>query len=135
MRDDGVQVALAEAAAPTVVVQGDAVQLAVAIREICINASEAIRRSARAGRIEIAIAASGADRVEVIIRDDGPGLDARARRHLFDPFFSGYESGRGLGFGLTKCWQIIDAHGGEIVVDSTAGEGATFTLRLRRVIA
>jgi signal transduction histidine kinase len=53
--------------------------------------------------------------IEVV--DDGPGLSEKARRHLFDPFYSGREAGRGLGFGLCKCWRIITEHGGTVSVD------------------
>jgi signal transduction histidine kinase len=130
-REDGVEVVVVPAATENELVRGDAVQLAVAVREIYINACEALRRSGRGGRVELSLVAES-QRVLIVIRDDGPGLDARARRHLFDPFFSGYESGRGLGFGLTKCWQIVEAHGGEILVDSEAGKGTVFTLRLPR---
>ena len=38
------------------------------------------------------------------------------REHLFDPFYSGRQAGRGLGFGLSKCWRIVDGHGGRIEV-------------------
>jgi signal transduction histidine kinase len=57
-------------------------------------------------------------------------MDERCLAHLFDPFFSGREAGRGLGLGLSKCWQIVNAHGGEIVVASQPGRGATFTISL-----
>lgn len=130
-RDDGIEIALFLRGDEAIIVQGDAVQLGVAIREVVINACEALRRGDRGGHVELSLAVND-DHVGVVIHDNGPGLDARARRHLFDPFFSGYESGRGLGFGLTKCWQIIDAHAGEIIVDSEAGSGTTFTLRLPR---
>lgn len=130
-REYEVQIDFAETSEHDAMVDGDATQLAVAVREICVNACEALRRSGRPGLVEISLTAT-AEQIDVVIRDNGPGLDARARRHLFDPFFSGYESGRGLGFGLTKCWQIVDAHGGEILADSAAGKGTTITLRLRR---
>lgn len=52
--------------------------------------------------------------VRFSIEDDGPGVTPHERAHLFDPFFSGRAAGRGLGFGLTKCWRIIELHGGSI---------------------
>ena len=64
------------------------------------------------------------------IADNGPGMDQNVLRHLFDPFFSGREAGRGLGFGLSKAWRIVTAHGGRLLVDSRAGHGATFTVCL-----
>ena len=67
---------------------------------------------------------------EVIVRDDGPGISEAVRRHLFDPFFSGREAGRGLGFGLSKCWRIVTDHGGRVVVNNVEGGGAEFTIAL-----
>jgi len=113
--------------------EADEVQLAVAVREVVINALEAVRRTAKRGEVTVEVAAGADQHVEITVADNGPGLDARAQRHLFDPFFSGYESGRGLGFGLTKCWQIVQAHGGTIAVDSQVNRGCTMTIRLPNV--
>jgi signal transduction histidine kinase len=108
----------------------DATQVAILIRQLCLNAIQSLQRACRAGAITVTVQATPHDGLEVIVADDGPGLDERARRHLFDPFFSGYESGRGLGLGLTKCWQIADAHRGEITVQSEPGRGTRFIVRL-----
>ena len=112
------------------VIEADASQLAMAVREIIINALESLKRSTRRGKVVVAMRTDEDGIAEITVVDNGPGLDARARRHLFDPFFSGYEAGRGLGFGLTKCWQIVQAHSGAIVVDSQPESGTTITLRL-----
>ncbi|WP_437224213.1 sensor histidine kinase [Planctomicrobium sp. SH661] len=56
------------------------------------------------------------------ITDNGTGLTAEQLRHCFDPFYSGRQAGRGLGFGLSKCWRIVRMHGGEIDLSSEAGE-------------
>lgn len=56
-------------------------------------------------------------RLEVI--DDGPGVDEEVRAHLFDPFYSGREAGRGLGFGLSKAWRIVEMHGGSLFLEPT----------------
>jgi signal transduction histidine kinase len=71
------------------------------------------------------------DGVEIVIRDDGPGIAPDVRAHLFDPFYSGRPAGRGLGLGLSKCWRIVTAHGGTIDVNSQVGRGAEFVIRLR----
>lgn len=52
--------------------------------------------------------------VELSVTDTGPGLTEAEREHLFDPFYSGRPAGRGLGFGLAKCWRILQMHGGDI---------------------
>lgn len=64
------------------------------------------------------------------VTDDGPGISAEARAHIFDPFFCGREAGRGLGLGLSKAWRIVEMHGGQIQVVSEPGRGATFTIAL-----
>jgi signal transduction histidine kinase len=64
------------------------------------------------------------------VSDTGPGIPEHIRPHIFDPFYSGREAGRGLGLGLSKAWRIINLHGGLIDVDSPAGQGATFEILL-----
>ena len=70
------------------------------------------------------------DVVQIVVADDGPGIPSEFQAKLFDPFFSGREAGRGLGFGLCKCWRIITLHGGWIDVESQPGQGALFTMAL-----
>ena len=62
----------------------------------------------------------------VTVTDNGRGLSETDRAHLFDPFYSGRDAGRGLGFGLCKCWRIVTNHGGWIDVDAAPGVGTTF---------
>ncbi len=64
------------------------------------------------------------------ITDTGPGIPDHIRPHIFDPFFSGREAGRGLGLGLSKAWRIVDLHGGRIDVESSPTDGAKFTIAL-----
>ena len=64
----------------------------------------------------------------LIVQDDGPGLTPAEAEHLFDPFFSGRQAGRGLGFGLARCWQILRQHGGWIDVKDN-GEGIGFEIQ------
>jgi hypothetical protein len=110
------------------VVQGDALQLAVAITALIVNSAEAIGND---GAIEIRLEAIDANGMAAIeVADTGPGISAEVRCHLFDPFYSGREAGRGLGFGLSKCWRIVTDHGGTIVVDDSNSQGAKITLRL-----
>jgi signal transduction histidine kinase len=112
------------------VIVGDETQLGVAIGAVAKNAIEAVGAS---GRVDVALRRStiGDETwAEVIVRDNGPGISAEVRRHLFDPFFSGREAGRGLGFGLSKCWRIVTQHGGSVAVNSVGGAGAEFTISL-----
>jgi signal transduction histidine kinase len=110
------------------VAEADGTQLAVAIDALVRNALEALGLG---GRVDLAVHRSeDAPAWEIVVRDNGPGMSAEVRRHAFDPFFSGREAGRGLGFGLSKCWRILQEHGGEVLLDSTPGAGTRVTLRL-----
>ncbi len=62
------------------------------------------------------------------LADDGSGLSETDREHLFDPFYSGRQAGRGLGFGLSKVWRIVTLHGGTISVETRLPRGVTFTI-------
>jgi signal transduction histidine kinase len=62
------------------------------------------------------------------VTDHGPGLSEIDRRHLFDPFYSGRQAGRGLGFGLPKCWRIVSNHRGRMEVESAPGGPTTFSI-------
>ncbi len=109
-------------------ITADKTQIAVAIRAVCSNALEARAADARV-EIELVQPATSPGTVQIIIRDNGPGIPPDVRQHLFDPFYSGREAGRGLGFGLSKCWRIVRMHGGDVAVDSNE-TGARFTLSL-----
>ena len=101
-------------------VQADAVQLGVVLQALVRNSLEALKPGDIRGQVTI-VAEPTPDRSAVVFRvaDNGPGISPEIRRHLFDPFFSGREAGRGLGFGLAKAWRIVDEHGGTIEVDSS----------------
>lgn len=111
----------------------DATQLTVAIRALVDNALEALGRG---GSIELTVQSLKVGRntaAQISVHDTGPGISAEVRRHLFDPFYSGRQAGRGLGTGLAKTWRIVELHGGTIAVDSRAGQGTTFTITLPAV--
>ena len=67
--------------------------------------------------------------VRIDVADSGPGLSDHARRHAFDPYFSGREAGRGLGLGLCRAYRIAQLHGGDIsLAGGVAGCVATLTI-------
>jgi signal transduction histidine kinase len=114
-------------------IEADASQLNVAIHAMCRNAIEALQSG---GHIKIVVeadavldAAEGRE-VRIRIHDDGPGLKPDEREHIFDPFYSARQAGRGLGLGLSKAWRIVGSHGGRIDVESQFGHGTTFTIVL-----
>jgi signal transduction histidine kinase len=115
----GVAIQVDEPVGP-LLVEGDENHLVEAIKAVCVNSLEAC---ARGGLIEVLVSeqaaqGKGNDRAVIIeVRDNGPGIPPEVRPHLFDPFYSGRQAGRGLGFGLSKCWRIVTEHGGRIEVD------------------
>jgi signal transduction histidine kinase len=113
-RESGVQIKC-ELHPPQVEVFADETQIGVAIQAVLKNAIEAAAQNVH---VRIASDSDVADSpiAEVSVSDDGPGISDEVRRHMFDPFYSGREAGRGLGFGLSKCWRIVTDHGGEVLV-------------------
>jgi len=110
----------------------DAEQLTVALRALLRNALEAV---ATGGFVEVGVRTTAtevgdAGGVAIAVTDSGPGVAAEFRPRMFDPFFSGRESGRGLGFGLSKCWCIVTLHGGRIDLEDPPAGGARFVVRL-----
>jgi signal transduction histidine kinase len=107
-------------------IEADPAQLNMALRAMCRNSLEAIGQN---GRIEIALSRH-AHEVQIRVSDNGPGIPPDVRRHIFDPYYSSRQAGRGLGLGLSKCWRIVILHGGRLTVHSKPGHGATFTITL-----
>ncbi len=64
------------------------------------------------------------------IEDNGVGIANEILPSIFDPFFSGREAGRGLGFGLTKAWRIAEDHGGKLTCVSAKAGATRFQFEL-----
>jgi two-component system, NtrC family, sensor kinase len=115
-----------EADLPLVV--GDPHQLQQVFLNILNNAYDAIQETRRPGRIEV-LTTQRANELEVVIRDNGPGILQPEK--IFDPFFTTKEVGKGTGLGLSICYGIVRAHSGEITArNNQDGVGCTFIVRL-----
>ena len=68
--------------------------------------------------------------IEIMVEDDGPGIDPENLKRIFDPFFTTKDVGKGSGLGLFIAHEIIEAHSGTIQVHSNLGQGTTFTIWL-----
>ncbi len=108
-------------------VRGNEARLGQVFLNLIVNAAQAMP-SARLEENEIVIITERAidGRVQVEVRDNGPGIPQELLGRLFDPFFTTKPIGTGTGLGLTICHRIISELGGEIQVESALGCGTTF---------
>ena len=76
------------------------------------------------------------DSIVLEISDTGDGISEEVMSKIFDPFFTTKGEGKGVGLGLSVVYGIIDAHGGDITVDSKVGKGTVFkvTLPIKKVL-
>lgn len=124
-------------------IKADPGQLEQVIMNLAINAQDAMPRG---GRLTISTdnvlpAAGNADAlklgpgpfIRMRVSDTGEGIDEQIIGRIFEPFFTTKESGKGSGLGLSTVHGIITQSGGEILVQSTKGEGTTFEVYLPAV--
>lgn len=96
------------------------------LRQILINlVGNALRYAP--GEVVARIGAD-ADAIRISVVDHGPGLPEAVRTHLYEPLAGGNARGAGLGIAIVK--RLVDGFGGSIAVDSRAGSGTHWTLRL-----
>jgi len=72
----------------------------------------------------------GGAKVRISIKDNGNGIPQKTLEKILQPFFTTKPTGQGTGLGLSLSYDIIKAHGGEIVVDTKEGEYAEFIIEL-----
>lgn len=102
------------------------------IKEVCINLIDnALKYCPNGGRVEVE-AVDKAETVEIVVKDDGPGISAEEIPYLFERFFraGSPQKAKGTGLGLAIVKEIVEAHKGTINVSSTVGKGTSFTLVL-----
>ncbi|TLM99348.1 HAMP domain-containing histidine kinase [bacterium] len=97
-----------------------------ALNNLILNAS---RHTSVNGHIYITLAGNDSSAV-VTINDDGVGMSPEDRRNLFKKFTSGRPLGDGTGLGLVITKQIVELHGGKIMIDTSLGRGTTVLFSL-----
>lgn len=100
------------------------------LRQVLVNLLD---NASQAGS-ETATLRLGADRAvaRIDVADDGPGIDRRIRRRLFEPYTTTRGVGEGMGLGLAICRKIVLDHGGELELVETSAAGTVFRITLPR---
>jgi PAS domain S-box-containing protein len=109
--------------------RGDAERLRQVFTNLIVNALQALNGQGRM-RVDSAFEA-GEFRVRVV--DNGPGIPDEIRSQIFHPFFTTKAGGTGLG--LSVSYGIIQAHGGDISIESEVGSGSSFCVSLPGAVA
>ena len=124
-RNIALRTAPADADAAPLTVHGDPQRLRQVLVNLVGNAADASKPGAH-----VILRASAADNgnVAIEVEDHGRGIDTADLLRIFEPFFTTRPDGTGLG--LAICHKVVRAHGGDIHVRSTVGEGSTFTVML-----
>ena len=116
------------------------------LMNLCINARDAMGGS---GRLHVELRERNAgwlccascrkpvigDFIELSIADNGPGIPEDVAAHIFEPFFSTKEAGKGTGMGLAMVHGIVHEYGGHLLLETRIGEGTTLRVLLPRPAA
>jgi signal transduction histidine kinase len=112
-------------------VRGDAKELGRVVRNLLENAQRHASSS-----VSVELLGSGNGKVRLVVADDGPGVPADQREHIFERF-TRLDSARdrdhgGAGLGLAITRAVVRASGGDVTVEDRAGGGARFVVTLPR---
>ena len=121
-------------------VRADRVQLENVVLNLAVNARDAVNGRGTITIVTDAVTlvkeavgrCAAGDYVTVAVADDGCGMTPEVAERVFEPFFTTKAAGRGTGLGLSQIFAFVQAHGGEIGIDTAPGRGTTVTLYLPR---
>ena len=111
-------------------VEGDEELIAQVVRNLVENAT----KYSPADTTVTVGAQATPDTVIVSVQDQGPGIPPGEVTRIFARFHRAHSGQQGMGLGLYLCQRLVEAHGGRIWVESTAGAGATFRFTLPRIV-
>ena len=111
-------------------IHGDSDLMMQVLLNLVLNAVQAMPER---GTLRVAAVREGEQHIRLTVADTGHGIPPDVLPKIFEPFVTTKERGKGTGLGLTVVLGIVQEHGGSITVDSTPGQGTTFTLLLPRV--
>lgn len=107
---------------------GNAQKIEQVMINLIVNASEAMREDVK-GLVTVRTRLEG-NTIIVDVKDNGVGMNQQTIKQIFDPFFTTKRAKGGTGLGLAIAYRIIEEHGGNVSVQSKAGAGTTFTIRI-----
>jgi len=107
-------------------IDGNGNQIQQVLINLMINAQQAM--DGNAGEVRVISHCPDDEHVEILIKDNGPGMPEDVQAKIFEPFFTTKEVGKGTGLGLSVSYGIVREHKGEIVVESAIDEGTTFRM-------
>jgi C4-dicarboxylate-specific signal transduction histidine kinase len=94
-------------------IRGDFVQLQQVVLNLVLNAFDAMDELAAHDRqLSVRTASAGGQAVQLVVQDQGPGVDERQLQRIFEPFFTTKRNGLGMGLFITRA--IVDSHGGQV---------------------
>lgn len=91
----------------------------------------AVKYTTRGGQVAVALKPAS-DRVEIVVRDDGPGIPPQLLPRIFDRYVQGADGQVGTGLGLSIARNLARLHGGDVTVASSPGQGSEFVVVLPR---
>jgi len=108
---------------------------------LAVNAGDSMPRGGRltveTSTVEVDEASTGehgkvapGSYVGLVVRDTGTGMSLEVQKHIFEPFYTTKQPGKGTGLGLATVYGIVKQHKGSITVKSTLGKGSEFTVLL-----
>lgn len=109
-------------------IRGDRVQLQQVLINLMVNAAQAMSGQSIPRNLTIRTGVDGSGSIMVAVEDTGPGVAPGDLSRLFQPFFT--TKLEGMGMGLAICRTTVEAHGGQLSVESMPGSGTVFSLTL-----
>ncbi len=109
-------------------VKGDPIQLQQVVLNLIVNAMDAMTGMPSTERRITVSTARDTNSADLSVSDVGSGIPVEKLKVVFEPFFT--TKSQGMGMGLSIARTIVEAHGGQLWAENSAGRGATFRIRL-----